>query len=204
VKALFEELKADDDANQVQVRMARLASLKVDELFCITSEDEEYKRTRAEQLQEVLELTAFVLEHIRDEDVLAFCGTKSDPRPEATEQKKECEKNKNWLVECLCKRGYTLCALNRLDEANDVMVRLVRLIDPADSKVAAFAVIHAEKLRHCGRALKHLLHLLESKPGVIDVEMKIVQMMEWSGWGRLAEITRDSVFVRYPEAYEPF
>lgn len=48
-------------------------------------------------------------------------------------------------------------------------MEILKLADLSDSKVAPFAVLHAEKVGHVAKALKMTLAAMEAKPGVKEV-----------------------------------
>ncbi len=195
-KSLFESLKVETAANQVQVRMARLNAMEV---------DKKYESLTDERAAEVLELCNFVLDNLRPEEILAHFAMKHDSRPEAADAKKEMERQRNWLLDALVRRGLALCRLGKMDEATETLHELMKYTDPAsDSKTHAFYCIHAEKQGHFGRALKATLAQMDSKPGVLDAEQRAVRLMGLLGWADLQEVAKRSVELRYPSNFELF
>jgi tripeptidyl-peptidase-2 len=196
-KTLFEALKADANANQLQVHMAMLNSLEV---------DKKHEKMTADRAAEVLEICNYVLGQIKPEEILAHFATKNDPRPDAAEVKKEMERQRTWLLEALVRKGLALCRLDRIENATDVLQELMKFTgDPAaDKGTQAFYCAHAEKLGHYGRALKCTLAHIESKPGVLETEQRAVRLLELLGWTEIHDLATKAINLRYPEAYELF
>ena len=109
---------------------------------------------------------------IKPEEILAHMATKHDARPDAADVKKEMERQRNWLLDALVKKGLALCKLNRADpDATEVIQELARFTDPmSDTKAHLFVCTHAQEVGHYGRALKCALAHLDSKPGSVDME----------------------------------
>ena len=47
------------------------------------------------------------------DEILAHMATKHDARPDAADVKKEMERQRNWLLDALVRKGLALCKLNR-------------------------------------------------------------------------------------------
>ena len=192
---LFEELKQDESANQVQVHVARLAGLEV---------DKKYDKLDDSKARDALALCDFVQEKLNTDDILAHFAIKHDNRQEANEIRKEMERQKSWLIETLTKKGLALCYLERIEDATEVLFELMKLCDLSDSKVTQFSELHAEKVGHYGRALKLMLGQIESKPGILESEQTAAKLMGLLGWKEFETLAKKSIDAKYPDDYELF
>ena len=61
-------------------------------------------------------------------------------RQDASDIKKEVEKNKGILIEALAKKGCALRILGQLDDATEVLFKLLKFTEVTDSKVILFAI----------------------------------------------------------------
>ena len=91
-------------------------------------------------IQEIIELAVEIQGLIKEEDILLFYGTKFDARPDASDIKKDMEKNRNILIEALAKKGIAQCAQGNTDEATETLFKLLKFTDITDSKVIFFLV----------------------------------------------------------------
>ena len=89
-------------------------------------------------VQEIIDLAGEIQELIKEEDILLFYGTKFDARPDASDIKKDMEKNRNILIEALAKKGIAQCAQGNTDEATETLFKLLKFTDITDSKVNFF------------------------------------------------------------------
>ena len=89
-------------------------------------------------VQEIIDLAGEIQELIKEEDILLFYGTKFDARPDASDIKKDMEKNRNILIEALAKKGIAQCAQGNTDEATETLFKLLKFTDITDSKVIFF------------------------------------------------------------------
>ncbi len=117
------------------------------------------------------------MDKINIEEVLAHSALKVDPRSDAADIKKEMDKQKNWYVEATAKMGLAHLCLGNADAAEKTLLDLLRVAEPTESRVVAFAGFHAESVGHLGRAMKLAIGQLEAKPGNIDLENRYV--LEW-------------------------
>lgn len=186
----YAELKEDAAANQVQVRMARLASVLGSgseaerRLAAAAAGEEDATGEAAVRARDVAEICGEVRERIRVNDLLAHAAMKQDPRPDAAEIKKDMDKQRGWFVEAMCKLGLSQLALGQADAASETLLELLKVADAADSKVSPFGSAHAEVVGHHARALKLALAQLDSKPGVKEVEQRY--MLKYCSCNRFA------------------
>ena len=89
-------------------------------------------------VQEIIDLAVEIQDLIKEEDILLFYGTKFDARPDASDIKKDMEKNRNILIEALAKKGIAQCAQGNTDEATETLFKLLKFTDITDSKVIFF------------------------------------------------------------------
>jgi len=195
---LFAELTSDSSkADNVQVRMARLQSLDLDKKPVLDA-------VTPAKAEEAIQLTDFVLSEVNENELLAYLAIKQDNRPDAADIKKEMEKKKNFFLEALYKRGLALCALDRIEEATDVLFRALKFVDSNDPKMALFAAVHADKLGHYGRAIKLVQSLLEAKPNSPDLEQRLSYFYEQLNWQHCQHFFKRSLPAKYPQDYELF
>ena len=142
---LFDSLKKDEVAHQGQLRLARITAFALERKNLETVDKKAAK--------EVVDLAAEIQDLIKEDDLLLFYGTKYDSRVEAADIKKDMEKNRNILIEALGKKGMAQCALGNLEEATEILFKLLKFTDITDSKIVAFAVVHAEQMQHYARAI---------------------------------------------------
>ena len=111
-------------------------------------------------IQEIIELAVEIQGLIKEEDILLFYGTKFDARPDASDIKKDMEKNRNILIEALAKKGIAQCAQGNTDEATETLFKLLKFTDITDSKVIFFWFTPLESPDKT-RGLKCLLEMLQ-------------------------------------------
>ena len=150
----------------------------------------------------VIALANEILEIIKEEDVLLFFGTKYDARQEANDIKKDAEKNKGILIETLAKKGFALSVLGKHDEATEVLFKLLKFTEITDSKVILFAIYHAINLEHFARAVKLILHHLESKPNSPELETQLSTLFMQLEWDHCHNLATESYPARFPNDYE--
>ena len=97
-----------------------------------------------------------------------------------------------------------MCILGRATEATPLLLELLMLLDITDPKIINFSIYHAESIGHLARAIKLTLGLLDSKPGVLDVEKKCVQLVQKMGWDHAEGFLARGLDCRYPDAHELF
>ena len=97
-------------------------------------------------VQEIIDLAVEIQGLIKEEDILLFFGTKFDARPDASDIKKDMEKNRNILIEALAKKGIAQCAQGNTDEATETLFKLLKFTDITDSKVSFFGSPHYKAL----------------------------------------------------------
>lgn len=221
-KELFQELKNDPNANLIQVHMARLNSLDIDKSLTPKTEDSKL----IEKANEAIELADFALDNLSMSAILGHFAIKQDSRPDAAEIRKDMEKQKTYITEALARKGtqddknipvslvssfvlffnpgFALCILNRATEATPLLLELLMLLDIADPKIINFSIVHAESIGHLPRALKLTMGLLDSKPGVLDVEKKILSLIQKLGWEHVERIVSKGLDCRYPDSHELF
>ena len=85
--------------------------------------------------EQIVELVNEIQDLIKEDEILLFYGTKYDARQDASEIKKDMEKNRNTLVEALAKKGIAQCAQGNIDEATETLFKLLKFTDITDSKV---------------------------------------------------------------------
>ena len=203
---LYEELTAEagplGDMKLTQVHAARLQSLELDTKLTL-------EKATAAKAEEVLKVADTVLGRITVSDILAYFAVKnSDLRPGGgdgeKDTKKDMEKQKTWYLEATAKKGLALCILDRPDEASECLLQCLQFVDQADSKVAFFATVHAEKLGHYGRALKLIQHQLDEKPNSPDLDNRLPHIFDKLGWEHAAKMARLSKPVRFPTNFDLF
>ena len=123
-------------------------------------------------------------------------------RQDASDIKKEVEKNKGILIEALAKKGCALRILGQLDDATEVLFKLLKFTEVTDSKVILFAIYHAISLGHFARAVKLILHHMESKPNSPELEGHLSKLFLDLGWGHCHTLAMESYPARYPGDYE--
>jgi len=152
--------------------MARLTSLDFDKKFS----DGDPTPEQQEWAKETLALTEDILGRIQPEQILAHAAIKHDARQDAAELKKEMDKQRNWYLEALAKRGLAQLSLADSESATGTLFDLMRVTEvassSADARVSAFAVAHAQAVGHHARAFKLTSAQLESKPGQLDLEKR--------------------------------
>jgi len=192
---MFEALKKDEIANQAQLRLARISAFAIDRKVDLESIDQKI-------IQEIIELAVEIQGLIKEEDILLFYGTKFDARPDASDIKKDMEKNRNILIEALAKKGIAQCAQGNTDEATETLFKLLKFTDITDSKVILFAILHAEQLEHSARAIKLIQNQLETKPNSLDLEQKLIQLYEKLDWTHCTHFAKESLPTRFPTDFE--
>lgn len=85
-----------------------------------------------------------------------------------------------------------------------MLLELLMLLDISDSKIVNFSIFHAETIGHFARALKLAQGLLDSKPGVLDVEKKCLGLIQTLGWEHAGNLFSKRLDTRYPSSYELF
>ena len=196
-KTFFADLKKDKAANQLTLRLARASSLDIDRKINLEA-------VNKEKAEEVVTLTSEILDEVKETDLLQNIGIKYDSRQDATDIKKDGDKQRNILLEALAKRGVALCALGRTDEATDVLFRALKFTEVTDSKIITFAIVHAEQIGHFGRCVKLIQHQLEAKPNTPDLEQKLTKIYEQLGWAHSAYFSKESYASRFPADFEMF
>jgi len=192
---MFEALKKDEIANQAQLRLARISAFAIDRKIDLESIDQKI-------VQEIIDLAVEIQDLIKEEDILLFYGTKFDARPDASDIKKDMEKNRNILIEALAKKGIAQCAQGNTDEATETLFKLLKFTDITDSKVILFAILHAEQLEHNARAIKLIQNQLETKPNSVDLEQKLIQLYEKLDWTHCTHFAKESLPTRFPTDFE--
>jgi len=192
---LFDTLKTDETANQAQLRLAKIQAFAIDRKVDMEAIDKKV----AEQ---IVDLSTEIQDLIKEEEILLFYGTKYDARQDASEIKKDMEKNRNILVEALAKKGIAQLAQGNAEEATETLFKLLKFTDITDSKVIMFSIIHAEHLQHYARAIKLIQNQLETKPNSIELEQKLIELYEKSGWDHCAYFAKESLPTRFPTDFE--
>ena len=192
---LFDTLKTDETANQAQLRLAKIQAFAIDRKVDLEAIDKKV----AEQ---IVDLSTEIQDLIKEEEILLFYGTKYDARQDASEIKKDMEKNRNILVEALAKKGIAQLAQSNAEEATETLFKLLKFTDITDSKVIMFSIVHAEHLQHYARAIKLIQNQLETKPNSIELEQKLIELYEKSGWDHCAYFAKESLPTRFPTDFE--
>merc|ERR1711902_80978 len=96
--------------------------------------------------EEAIDVCNAMLDQLGNPDeILAFLAIKTDSRPDAAEIKKDIERKKGWYLEATAKKGIALCALDRAEEATQLLFGCMKFVDHTDAKVIFFAIVHAKK-----------------------------------------------------------
>ena len=95
-----------------------------------------------------------------------------------------------------------LSFLGNDEEATEVLFKLLKFTDITDSKVIMFAIHNAMNLQHNARAVKLMLHHLESKPNSAEMETHVMTMFLNLNWDHCHNLARETFAARYPDNYE--
>lgn len=193
--ALYDSLLEEGAVNQAAVRLARISAFNIDKKL-------EIDDNQTKSAPTVITLANEILDIIKEDDILLLVGTKYDARQDASDIKKEVEKNKGILIEALAKKGCALRILGQLDDATEVLFKLLKFTEVTDSKVILFAIYHAISLGHFARAVKLILHHMESKPNSPELEGHLSKLFLDLGWGHCHTLAMESYPARYPGDYE--
>jgi tripeptidyl-peptidase-2 len=193
---LYESLRKDDSAHQGQLRLARMSAFAIDRKL------DSCESLSKKAAKEIIDLANEITDLIKEEDILLFYGTKFDARQDAAEIKKDMEKNRGVLIEALAKKGLALVSQGNVDEATDVLFKLLKFTDITDAKVVTFAIVHAEQIQHYARAIKLIQSQLESKPNSPELEQKLIQLYDALGWEHCSKFAKESYPTRFPQDFE--
>ena len=152
--------------------------------------------------KQVVDLANEIQDLIKEDELLLFYGTKFDARQEANDIKKDMEKNRNILIEALAKKGIALCALGNLDEATEILFKLLKFTDITDSKVILFATVHADELQHFARAVKLVQSQIETKPNSTDLEQKLIDLYQKLNWDHCVRFAKEAFPTKFPSDFE--
>lgn len=194
-QALFKDLRANPDVDQVQLHWHRLNALDV---FKLAQEE----GPNAERIEAVFECCSWIQANIDLNQALAHGSVKYDGSSNASEVKKDMEKARDNYFEALNKAGCLQVALGRSIEAQQTHLLAVKYLDVTDSRIIQFTTAYAEMVQHWGRAIKLVMHQMDGKPGSFELESRLLKLLGKLGWNTVYEFHRRSITLRYPQAYE--
>ena len=102
----------------------------------------------------------------------------------------------------MAKKGCALRILGQLDDATKVLFKLLKFTEVTDSKVILFAIYHAISLGHFARAVKLILHHVESKPNSPELEGHLSNLFLDLEWEHCHTLAMESYPARYPNDHE--
>ncbi|XP_017768276.1 PREDICTED: tripeptidyl-peptidase 2 [Nicrophorus vespilloides] len=170
-------------------------------------------KNKLDELKQVIEICDNVIENINQDSILINNSIKCDQRPEAGQIKLLMERQKTVLIDCLCRKGISLCRLSiagkdrDLDPIQAVWKNLLQIVDPNDKtyqgNVVFFALWHARVNKNYGRMAKYLMKINEEK-STKEIEEALIEVYEKLGWDFLVQHTKRQLLAKYPNAYRPF
>ncbi|XP_034947596.1 tripeptidyl-peptidase 2 isoform X1 [Chelonus insularis] len=212
--ALYNELRTSYP-DHLPVHTAMLISLDSTEARRILPHDD-LTETAINFADQMVDVADKVISAIDQEKILAFYGMKHDQRPDALKIKNTIDKQKNYLIEALVKKG---CAYARLyiharkrgeteasmhlSTVTQIWNDVQKFTEATDSKVLILSLWHAHINKHYGRYLKLLTRYYEDKP-IKDIDERFVEIARTLGWNHWARHISSSLPTRYPKSYKPF
>ncbi|XP_058803991.1 tripeptidyl-peptidase 2 isoform X2 [Phymastichus coffea] len=215
-KELYNELRAEYP-DYLAVHIAMLSSLDSSDAPRIVPNDE-LSETILHFTNQIITVADEVLKSIDQKQLLEYYGLKCDQRPDALKIKNSMDKQRNWLLEALVKKG---CALARLyiqansknepttvteslmSSINEIWNETQKFVEPNDPKLINFSLWHAHVNKHYGRYLKLLVRYYEDKP-IKEIDEKCIDIAKTLGWNYLARHINTSIPIKYPYAYVLF
>ncbi|XP_022914704.1 tripeptidyl-peptidase 2 isoform X2 [Onthophagus taurus] len=172
-------------------------------------------------VRKYIEVCNKILSSVDQEKILAHFAIKIDQRPDAGQIRQQMERQKNILIEALCRKGMYLCLFSDLkdsmqsdgddvspEEIVDVWQNLQKFVDPTDSKITNMYVLyfglwHACYHKHYGRMIKYLTRIQEEK-SLEEIEEKIIEVCHVLEWNHVVLYLERGILSKFPLAYKPF
>ncbi|KAG8181078.1 hypothetical protein JTE90_014790 [Oedothorax gibbosus] len=221
-KEIYENLLEKEHEANWPLWSARMQSLEKE----IESIPSCHVEKRCGLLNELREMADHIFVEINRGAVLATLGSKIDKKDLPNYKKLELQKN--CIIETIVRRGKATCELITIrekslakkpdsdenedivtaislltDEVNELYAEIQKWCDPFDIKASPFterlAMFHGQN----GKALKVLLKQQEEKRSCHN-EKKCIELYETLGWMHVADLSKQSLPVRYPPSYVLF
>ncbi|XP_057301280.1 tripeptidyl-peptidase 2-like isoform X1 [Hydractinia symbiolongicarpus] len=185
-------------------------------------------KERLSKLREIISTADKIIDQVDQDKLLSYLAMKIDPDTEAEKRKSEMEKQKEYLLNALYKKGLALAdgllEINKRENAagdteqqettNDAAYQVEDLtecyrnfqkfVDATDSKMLMMTVRHGMVHKHYGRALKALLKYFEENGTTKAYYDVYLQLVESCGCHHIVSYLRNWNLLKFPDTYELF